>query len=68
MLSRAGFRNKPGLSHLFCQQRLAQHVVDLMCAGMVQVFALQINLCAAQIPGHFVCVIQPGWPSGVLIK
>ena len=40
VLPGARFGNQARFAHLFCQQRLAQHVVDLMCAGVVEVFAL----------------------------
>ncbi|GGE63646.1 hypothetical protein GCM10008020_04860 [Massilia psychrophila] len=40
----ARFAHAPG------QQRLADHVVDLVGAGMVQVFALEVDLRAAVFP------------------
>ena len=33
------------------QQRLAEAVVDFVRAGVQQVFALEINLCAAEVCG-----------------
>ncbi len=47
MLSRAGLGDYPRFAHAPRQQRLSDGIVDLMRAGMVQVFALQQYLCAA---------------------
>ena len=48
MLSGAGFGDHAMLAHALDQQRLSQAVVDLVRAGVQQVFALQIDLGAAQ--------------------
>ena len=57
-LSGTGFGNDPLLAHFLCQQDLSQHVVDLVGTGVVQVFPLQVDLAAAQISGHAVCIVQ----------
>src|SRR5581483_525961 len=44
VLPRSGFRNNAMLAHAFYEQRLAQAVIDLVRAGVQQVFALQVNL------------------------
>jgi hypothetical protein len=44
VLTGAGFGNDARLAHAFGQHGLADGVVDLVCAGVVQVFALQVNL------------------------
>ena len=49
MLAGTGFSNQPRLAHADCQQALADAIVDLVRAGMEQVLALQINLCAAEV-------------------
>ena len=49
MLPRAGLRDDALLAHAPRQQPLAQRVVDLVRAGVQQVFALEINLRAAQL-------------------
>ena len=33
------------LSHTFCKQDLSDDIVDLVCTGMIQILALQINPC-----------------------
>ena len=43
VLSGAGLGDHPPLAHAARQQRLAQRVVDLMGAGMVEVFAFQVD-------------------------
>src|SRR5277367_2279411 len=44
MLPRAGFGNDALGAEAFCQQRLSHRVVDLVCAGVREVLALQPNL------------------------
>ena len=41
VLARAGLGDHPRLAHLAGEQRLAQHVVDLVRAGVVEVLALE---------------------------
>jgi len=48
MLARAGFRDDARLAHFHREQPLADGVVDLVRAGVQQVFALQINAWAAE--------------------
>ena len=48
VLARAGLGDDALLAHAPRQQRLAQAVVDLVRAGVQQVFALEINLRAAR--------------------
>ena len=56
----------PGLSHLFCQQHLAQDIVDLVGACVVQILPLQINFCPSQIPSHLLRIIKKRRPSRVV--
>ena len=49
MLPGAGLGDDAMLAHALDQQRLAQAVVDLVRAGVKQIFALEIDLCAAQL-------------------
>ena len=51
MLAGASFRDDAPLAHAHRQQRLSQAVVDLVRAGMQQVFALEIDLRSAQLAG-----------------
>ena len=52
MLPRAGFSNHAFFAHAAGKQRLTDGVVDLVRAGVVQVFALQPDLRAAQMLGQ----------------
>ena len=68
MLPRAGLRDQPRLPHLLRQQGLAQHVVDLVGPGVVQILPFQVDLRAAQLLRQPPGVIQPGGPSGVFVQ
>ena len=48
MLSGPGLGNDALLSHSLGKQGLSQGIVDLVGAGVKQVFPLEVNLCAAQ--------------------
>ncbi|MDR8822196.1 hypothetical protein FEQ05_05940 [Burkholderia pseudomultivorans] len=48
VLAGAGFGDHALLAHPLREQRLADHVVDLVRAGVVQVLALQVDLRAAE--------------------
>ena len=52
MLASAGLRDDARLAHAQGEQYLPEAVVDLMRAGVVEVFTLQINLCAAKVLGQ----------------
>ena len=45
---RAGLGNHAGLAHAFGEQDLPHRIVDLVGAGVVQVFALQVNFRTAE--------------------
>ena len=52
VLARAGLGDDARLAHALGQQDLAHGVVDLVRAGVEQVFALEINLRAAEFLGE----------------
>ncbi len=52
VLAGPGLGDDPGLAHAAGQDDLAQHVVDLVRAGMVQLVALHVDLGAAQMLGQ----------------
>ena len=52
-----GLGNDPGLAHALGQQHLTDAVVDLVGAGMVQLFTLEVDLCPTK---------QLGQPLGVV--
>jgi hypothetical protein len=47
VLAGAGFRDHAVLAHALDEQSLAEAVVDFVRAGVEQVFALEIDFCAA---------------------
>src|ERR1700720_2383243 len=49
MLSRASFGDDAALAHSPSEQNLTERVVNLMCAGMQQILAFQVNLRATEI-------------------
>jgi hypothetical protein len=52
VLACAGLGNHAGLAHAFREQDLGEGVVDLVRAGMTEVFALEVDLRAAQMLGE----------------
>jgi hypothetical protein len=52
VLAGAGFRNDARLAHFHSQQTLANGVVDFVCAGVEQVFALEVNAWTAEMRGE----------------
>ncbi len=68
MLPRAGLGNHALLAHALGQQALAQRVVDLVRAGMQQVFALEINLRPAQLLRQPLAKIERRRPPGIILQ
>ena len=66
MLAGAGLGDDPGLAHAPRQQDLAQHVVDLVRAGVVQLVPLEIDLGAAQALGQTLGEIERARPADVV--
>ena len=58
VLTSAGFSDNAFFAHPLCQQNLTEHVIDFMSAGVIQILALQINLAAAKILRHLLCIIE----------
>ncbi|CRK52028.1 conserved hypothetical protein [Rhodococcus sp. RD6.2] len=57
MLAGAGLRDHAGLAHPLGEQHLPEHIVDLVRAGVVEVFALEEQASTAGVlgqPGRFV--------------
>src|ERR1035438_2495971 len=49
MLTGAGFSDDATLAHAFGEEPLAKTVVDLVRAGVEQVFTLDVDLCASGV-------------------
>ena len=52
MLACAGFGDDALLAHAASEQDLPDHVVDLVRAGVVQLLALEVDFCAAEVFGQ----------------
>jgi hypothetical protein len=75
VLARAGFRDDPGLAHADRQQDLADAVVDLVRAGVVQLVALEPDLGAhtlgcilAQFLGEAGREIERAGPADIVFE
>ena len=76
MLAGAGFGDDALFTHAPRQQNLAQHVVDLVRAGVVQLVALEIDFCTARaaigagdgahVLRHALSVIERARPAHVM--
>ena len=64
MLARAGLGDDTGLAHALGQQTLADGVVDLVGAQMVEVFALEPDLRAAQLLAEVAAVEDRAGTTG----
>jgi hypothetical protein len=63
-----GFGDDALLAHPLGQQGLADAVVDLVRAGVIQILALQIDLRAAPRFGETSREIQPAWAADVFVQ
>ena len=68
VLPGAGLGDHPLLAHPQREQRLAERVVDLVRAGVVQVFALQPDLRPAALLGQPLGEIQRRRPADVVLQ
>ena len=58
VLSGSGLSDDTGLAQFLCEQRLSQHVVDLVGSGMVEVLALEEDSDSPQIGSKARCFCQ----------
>mmetsp|Transcript_59253 Transcript_59253/g.139760 ORF Transcript_59253/g.139760 Transcript_59253/m.139760 type:complete len:374 (+) Transcript_59253:221-1342(+) len=63
MLAGAGLGDDARLAHALGQQRLANDVVDLVRAGVVEVLALEVDLRAAQFAAQALGVVNRAGPA-----
>ncbi len=68
VLAGAGLGDDPLLADLLGQQRLAQHVVDLVRAGVVEVLALEQDARAAGVLGELGHIGQRRGTAGVVAQ
>jgi hypothetical protein len=63
MLTSTRLRDHTGLAHATGQQGLADRVVHLMCAGVIQILAFKVNLRTATHLGPAAGVVHRAWPA-----
>ncbi len=68
VLPRAGFGNDALLAHAAGEKSLPQAVVDLVRAGVQQVFALEINFRAAEHFAQALGVVERRGTAGVVVQ
>jgi hypothetical protein len=68
VLARAGLGDDAPLAHALGQQCLADRVVDLVRAGVVEVLALAVNLGAAELVGEAAGVVEAGGAADELVQ
>ena len=68
VLAGAGLGDDALLAHAPGQQDLAEHVVDLVRAGVVQVFALEVDLGAAAMLGEALGEIERAGPADIMLQ
>ncbi len=66
MLAGAGLGDDPRLAHAPGEQDLAEAIVDLVAAGVVELVALEIDLGAAEMLGQPLGEIERARPSGIM--
>jgi hypothetical protein len=65
MLAGAGFGDDARLAHAFGKQDLPEAIVDLVAAGVIELVALEVDLCPAQMLGQALGEIQRRGTTGI---
>ena len=68
VLAGAGLGDDALLAHAAGEQDLAEHVVDLVRAGVVELVALEIDFCAAEPFGQPLGEIERARPPGIVLE
>jgi hypothetical protein len=68
VLACSGLGDDAFFAHAPRQQDLTHGVVDLVCAGMVELVALEIDLCPAEMLGQPRCVIERTGPPDIMLE
>ena len=68
VLACAGFGDDARLLHLHGEEALADGVVDLVCAGVEQVFALEIDARASEMIGQAFGELERGGAAGKIFE
>ena len=68
VLAGASLGDDAGLAHAFGQQNLAEAIVDLVRAGVIEVFALQVDLRAAKVLGQAFGEVERIGPADIILE
>jgi hypothetical protein len=68
VLAGAGLGDDALLAHALGEQALAEGVVDLVGAGVEEVFALEVDTCAAEFFGEALGEVEGGGASAVVVE
>ena len=60
--------NDARLAHALGKQGLANGVVDLVCAGMIEVLSLEKDLRAAKFTAPAFCMVDRGWTPDIVLQ
>ena len=68
VLAGAGLGDDARLAHAPGQQDLAEHIVDLVRAGVIQLVALEVDLRAAEMLGQALGEIERRRPADIMLR
>ena len=68
MLAGAGLGDDALLAHAPRHHDLAQHIVDLVRAGVIQLFALEVDFCAPEVIGQAFGEIERRRPADIVAQ
>ena len=68
MLARTGLGDDPRLLHAAREQDLAEAIVDLVRASVVEVLALEIDIRAAEMLGETLRVIERAFAADIVLE
>src|SRR5258706_1899759 len=68
MLTGAGFGDDARLAHALCEKDLADAIVDLVCAGVVELLALEIDFRAAEMARQPFREIERAGPADIMFE
>ena len=68
VLAGAGLGDDALLAHAARDHDLAEHVVDLVRAGVIELLALEIDLCAAEMLGQALGEIKRRRPADIVLE
>ena len=68
VLTGAGFSYNALFAQSFGKQSLSDAVIDFMCAGVIQLVALEIDFCAAKMFGHALGQIERAGSTDIMLE